>query len=138
MPGSSGETLPALPIGDMIGATSPVRGGGSFSSTTAAPGGGSSGPLRPQPASARHAISAPAAAMRSIGRSRKRLKKQSPPKGAATIAKPVKEAKSGFAFFELAQPFIGLRPHVFRRGAAVADAAFHRIGHRQDGEDVIR
>src|SRR5690242_514441 len=55
----------------------------------------------------------------------------------STIAKQANMAKSGFFLFQPAQPFFGLRAHVFRGGAAKAHPAFHRPVDRQDAEDIL-
>src|SRR5690242_5780090 len=54
-----------------------------------------------------------------------------------TITKQANKAKSGFLFFQLAQPFFCLRAHVFRRSAAEAGPALHRTVNRKNVEHVV-
>src|SRR5207342_1641511 len=54
-----------------------------------------------------------------------------------TIAKQQNKAKSGFLFFQLAQPFFGLCAHIFRRGSAKTRTALHRPIDRKDTEYVL-
>src|SRR5262245_55799480 len=54
-----------------------------------------------------------------------------------TIAKQRNKAKSGFLFFELAQPFFGLPAHIFGRGTTKARPALYRTADRENGEYVV-
>src|ERR1035437_71833 len=55
----------------------------------------------------------------------------------ATIPNRGKKAKSGLLLFQLAQPFLRLRAHVFRRRSAETGPALHRTVDRQHAEHVL-
>ena len=102
---------------------------------TDAPGGGSSGPLRPQADKPTDAARAPIRARRRTGQSECLTART--PCIETTIAKQANKAKSGFFFFELAQPFFRLRAHIFRRGTTETGPAFYRPVQREDTEYVF-